>query len=57
MLLLNLGGHHKLNLVGFYAISAGNGNSDLIRNVGWCLLNCQLELLNCLGQASSEAKK
>lgn len=38
MLLLNLGRHHKLNLVGFYAISAGNGNSDIIRNVGWCLL-------------------
>lgn len=38
MLLLNLVGHHNLNLVGFYTISAGNANSDIIRNVGWCLL-------------------
>lgn len=38
MLLLNLVGHQKLNLVGFYTISAGNGSSVIIRNVGWCLL-------------------
>lgn len=38
MLLFSLVVHEKLSLVGFYTISAGNGNSVIIRNVGWCLL-------------------